>query len=71
MDTFIAWCKSNTAAAKCTRTIVQGVIGVIVMYVPDLVAGCELVPSEYKAMGVAITMAILSPIQALIGGEDD
>lgn len=70
MNKIREWCASNTAAAKCTRTIFQGIVGVLITFAPDLVAGAEVVPNEYKPMIVAAVMAILSPIQASLGGTD-
>lgn len=67
LNRFKAWCGSNTAAAKCTRTIFQGVVGALVAYAPDLVAGCEVIPMEFKALVLALVMACLSPIQASLG----
>ena len=62
------WCGSNTALAKCTRTIFQGVIGVLIAYSADIVAGFGLEPTEC-AIITALVMAILSPIQAAIGNN--
>lgn len=65
------WCASNTAAAKCTRTIAQGIVGVLITLAPDLISGAEVIPNAYKPMVVAAVMAVLSPIQAQLGCEDD
>lgn len=71
MEKFKKWCSSNTASAKCTRTIAQGIVGAFVAYAPDLIAGCTVIPMEYKPLVVACVMAILSPIQAQLGERDD
>lgn len=63
---FKKWSGSNTAFDKCTRTIFHGVIGVLIAYSADIVAGLGLEPSEC-AIITALVMAILSPIQAAIG----
>lgn len=69
-DKFKQWCRSDTAAAKCTRTIFQGVVGAFVAYAPDLVAGAEVIPSEWKPLVLALVMAFLAPVQAQIGGGE-
>lgn len=61
-EAFIAWCSDNSAAAKLERTIVQGLIGV-------LVGG--LTTGEWTgALIVGAIVAILTPIQAAIGGKE-
>lgn len=67
-EAFKKWCGSDTATARCTRTIAQGVIAAIITYLPDLISGATIIPVEYKALTVAIVMAILSPIQSSLGG---
>lgn len=67
IDSFKKWCASDTASARCTRTIAQGIIGAIIAYLPDLVSGSTVIPVEYKALVVALAMAILSPIQSGLG----
>lgn len=69
INKFKAWCGSNTALAKCTRTIFQGVIGVLIAYSADIVAGFGLAPTEC-AIITALAMAVLSPIQAAIGTKE-
>lgn len=71
MSKFKKWCSSNTASAKCTRTIVQGIVSVIITFLPDVIAGATVVPNEYKPILCAVIMAILSPIQHQLGGEDE
>lgn len=56
----------NTPAAKCVRTIVQGVIGVIVANA-DIIVGAYAFSSEQRAVIVALVMAVLSPIMAALG----
>jgi multisubunit Na+/H+ antiporter MnhG subunit len=67
LNKFIDWCGSNTATAKCTRTIFQGVIGVIIADI-DLLLGYAAIPMEMRPFIAAMVMAILSPVQAMIGG---
>lgn len=63
---FKEWCGSNTALCKCTRTIFQGVIGVIIANI-DLILGMFYIDPVMKPFIVALVMAVLSPIQAAFG----
>lgn len=56
----------NTPFMKCLRTIVQGVLGVIVAELPQILGLYQLDP-VWTAAIVALTMAVLSPIMAAIG----
>ena len=67
MNTFLT---SNEWQYRLLRTIVQGVLGVVVAN-PDLIVGaCVLDPSQ-RALVVALVMAVLSPIMAQLGTEDE
>ena len=57
---------SNEARYRLLRTIIQGVIGVIIANL-DVIIGVFSWPVEVKAIIVALVMAILSPIMAEIG----
>lgn len=71
MQSIKAWSTSNTPAAKCTRTIAQGVIGVLVAYAADIVASFSL-DTLQCAVITALVMAVLAPIQAqLAGGKSE
>ena len=70
MNAFKTWCGSNSPLDKCTRTIFQGVIGVIMANI-DLLVGYAAIPHEFRPMIVAMVMAILSPIQAAFGSEQE
>ena len=59
---------SNEARYRLARTIIQGVIGVLIANVDFLVDGLHFEP-EMKAFIVALTMAILSPIMAELGND--
>ena len=59
----------NDAAYRLLRTIIQGVIGVLIANVDLLVAGLSFSP-EIKAMIVALVMAVLSPIMAALGTKE-
>ena len=54
---------------RLLRTIVQGIIGVLIANADFLVAQLSFSP-EVKALIVAIVMAILSPIMAAMGTKD-
>lgn len=58
---------TNTSGMKVLRTIFQGVIGVIIANLDGIIGLQTWIPSEYKAITVAVIMAILSPIMAEIG----
>lgn len=58
--------KGNEWYWRLLRTIVQGVIGVIVANV-DILVGSFVIDPAYKAMIVALCMAVLSPIMAALG----
>lgn len=61
---------SNDPLYRCLRTIIQGIIGVVIAQLPTLLTGTPLDP-VWQAFIVAITMAVLSPIMALMGGESE
>ena len=64
-----AFLTSNEAKYRLLRTIVQGVLGVIVANL-DLLFGYVIFEPSTRAFVVALVMAVLSPIMAMIGGED-
>lgn len=57
---------NNSASMRTLRTIVQGVIGVIIANL-DLIVGTFAIPTSYKPMIVALVMAVLSPVMSEIG----
>lgn len=61
--------RSNDWKYRLLRTILQGVIGVIIANIDIIVGYCVLDPSQ-RALAVALVMAVLSPIMAALGGED-
>lgn len=63
MTTFL---KSNDWKYRLLRTIVQGVIGVIVANV-DILVGYIVLDPATRALVVAFVMAVLSPIMAELG----
>ena len=60
---------SNEAKYRLLRTIVQGVLGVIVANL-DLIFGYVIFEPQTRAFVVALVMAVLSPIMAMIGGRE-
>ena len=61
---------SNEAKYRLLRTIVQGVLGVIVANL-DLIFGYVIFEPQTRAFVVALVMAVLSPIMAMIGGREN
>ena len=59
---------SNEPIYRCLRTIVQGVLGVIVAQLPHILGNYPIDP-VWTATIVALTMAVLSPVMAMLGGE--
>ena len=60
---------SNHLKYRLARTILQGVLGVIVANI-DLLLGYTIIPAELRPMVTALVMAILSPVMAALGGAD-
>lgn len=60
---------SNAARDRLIRTIIQGIIGVLIANV-DLLVEPLTIPVAYKPMIVMLVMAILSPIMAYFGDEE-
>lgn len=63
MNTFLT---SNETKWRLLRTIVQGVMGVIVANL-DVMVGTVVLDPAARALIVALVMAVLSPIMAEIG----
>ena len=61
---------SNETKYRLLRTILQGIIGVIVAYI-DVIVGVMSIPDEFRPMIVALVMAILSPIMSELGAKTD
>ena len=57
---------SNETVYRLARTILQGIIGVIIAYL-DTIVGAMAIPNEMRPMIVALVMAILSPIMSELG----
>ena len=64
---------SNEWGWRLLRTVVQGVLGVVVANV-DLLMGCTVLDPTWRAVCVALVMAVLSPVMAELGkagGSDE
>lgn len=59
----------NDAKYRLLRTIIQGVIGVLIANL-DVIFGMTPIPTEVRALIVAVTMAVLSPIMAELGTHE-
>lgn len=66
MSEFLA---SNDWQWRLLRTIVQGVLGVVIANLDLIMGWCVMDPSVH-ALVVALVMAVLSPIMAALGGGD-
>lgn len=67
MNEFLA---SNEWYWRLARTIVQGVLGVVITNIDLIMGWCVLDPSV-RGLVVALVMAVLSPIMAALGGGDE
>lgn len=67
INTFLT---SNSAGMRLARTIVQAIIGVLISYADTLV-GQVVISPEMRPVIVALVMAILSPIMAALGKEEE
>ena len=61
---------SNETKYRLLRTILQGIIGVLIANA-DLLISSFNIPTTYKPMIVALVMAILSPIMSELGAKAD
>lgn len=70
MEVIKKWLSANTTAARLVRTIIQGIIGVLIANIDYLVESLHFSGSQ-KAFIVALCMAILSPIMSELGGKKE
>lgn len=61
---------SNEWQWRLLRTVVQGVLGVVVANVDPLMGVAVLDPT-WRALCVAMVMAVLSPVMAELGKADN
>lgn len=57
---------SNSWQYRLLRTIIQGVLGVVIANI-DIITGAFIFDPSTKALVVALVMAVLSPVMALLG----
>lgn len=57
---------SNEWPWRLARTVAQGVLGVVVANL-DMLVGCAVMAPEWRAVVVALVMAVLSPVMAELG----
>lgn len=62
--------RSNDWQYRLLRTIIQGIIGVIIANL-DVIFGLLPIDPVIKPIIVALVMAILSPVMAEFGGNTD
>ena len=67
MNTFLT---SNSPWMRLARTVLQGIIGVIVAYLDVIIGQIGFIPDEMRPVIVALVMAVLSPVMAILGKED-
>ena len=67
MNTFLT---SNDWQYRLLRTIVQGILGVVVANI-DLIVGAAILDPAQRALVVALVMAVLSPIMAQLGTAEE
>lgn len=61
---------SNEPKYRLARTIVQGLLGVVVTVLPQVVGLWQL-DSTTSAAVVAVVMAVLSPLMAAMGDSEE
>lgn len=59
---------SNETKYRLIRTIIQGIIGVLIANL-DLLIGFVSIPAELRPVIVALVMAILSPVMSELGNK--
>ena len=57
---------SNDTQWRLARTIVQGILGVLVANI-DMIVGAYVLDPAQRALAVALVMAVLSPVMAELG----
>lgn len=62
--------QSNKTRDRLLRTILQGVIGVLIANA-DVLVGPLTIPAEYKPVIAATIMAILSPVMSELGKANE
>lgn len=66
LDRFL---NDNCTSMRFARTVVQGVIAALVVFVPTAVGYFQLAP-EVASLVTAVVMAVLSPLMAMLRKTD-
>lgn len=61
---------SNEWYWRLARTVAQGVLGVVVANI-DLLVGTAMLDPAWRALVVALVMAVLTPVMAEVGAHAD
>lgn len=62
LDKFLT---DNSISMRLARTIIQGIIAALIVFVPSAVGYINLTP-EVASVVTAVIMAVLSPVMALL-----
>ena len=63
--------ESNELKYRLLRTIIQGVIGVVIANIDLIIGFIPIIPEALRGVIVLIIMAVLSPVMAEIGKRDN
>lgn len=63
--------ESNELKYRLLRTIIQGVIGVVIANIDLIIGFIPIIPEALRGVIVLIIMAVLSPVMAEIGKRED
>lgn len=59
---------SNEPLYRFLRTVIQGLLAAVILYLPEIVGHWQLGATE-AALLTAVIMAVLSPLMGLVGGD--
>lgn len=62
--------ESNELKYRLLRTIIQGVIGVLVANIDLIIGFIPIIPEALRGVIVLVIMAVLSPFMAELGKRD-
>lgn len=69
-DFWNAFLTSNEWQYRLLRTIIQGIIGVLIANL-DVIIGSVVFDPAWKGIVVALVMAVLSPVMAALGKKEE
>lgn len=69
-DFWNAFLTSNEWQYRLFRTIIQGIIGVLIANL-DVIIGSFVIDPAWKGIVVALVMAVLSPVMAALGKKEE